>query len=715
MDRSRSSSRAFAWLVALAALAIAPSVVTAAPPPIRSQVYVSGLRNPVAFLQDPTSPTRHFVVEQGGTIRVISNGVLLATPFLDLTTQIDSGGERGLLGFAFARDYATSRRFFVYFTRTGGDIVVARFRRSATNPVVADPGSRFALTWSTGLSYIEHSAYSNHNGGNIAFGPDGYLYIGTGDGGSGGDPDNNAQNPQSLLGKMLRIDVDVPDGDAQGFDIPSDNPFVDNQPVAALDEIWAFGLRNPWRWTFDDPTRGGTGALVIGDVGQSAREEINYEPAGGGGRNYGWSIREGTQPYNRAQVGLPPIVPAYTPLTEPLLDLTRTQSRSVTGGYVYRGTLLGAAYDGRYFFADFYGRVYSVALTIDGSGEATASDFTQHTSLGSVGVISSFGVDGDGELYLVSWAAGQIIRIVPEMSAPPPAATLMSPSGAMTAATLTFTWHAVPTSTWYYLWVNDSSGARLRQWVQSPAVGCSDGTGTCSVAPAVSISGHSRWWIQTWNHVGYGPWSAPTDFSYSPPGAVTLLTPAGNIGTPLPSYSWNASPLASWYYLWVNDSGGTRIQQWYTAASTSCAAGTGTCTVRPNVALRPGAARWWIQGWNAAGYGPWSAARLFTVTAPGAATLVSPTGTISDTTPMYRWNAVPTASYYYLWVTNGTTGMTPILIWYTATQAGCASGTGVCAVTPTTSLTSGPWVWWIQTWNEVAYGPWSARGSFSVQ
>ena len=171
--------------------------------------------------------------------------------------------------------------------------MVARFVRTAASPLVAVPASRFDLQWSTGHKFIEQP-YTNHKGGNLAFGPDRYLYIGLGDGGSGNDPQNHAQTPTSLLGKFLRIDVNVADSDPNGFKIPPDNPFVDSTPIAAPHEIWSFGWRNPWRYSFDDVGPGATGALIVGDVGQGTREEIDYEPFGAGGRNYGWRMHEGT-------------------------------------------------------------------------------------------------------------------------------------------------------------------------------------------------------------------------------------------------------------------------------------------------------------------------------------------------------------------------------------------------------------------------------------
>lgn len=377
---------------------------------LRAEIYVSGLTHPLGFIQDPSNPAVQYVPQQEGVIRVIRDGVLEPTPFLDLSGSISIGGERGLLGLAFPRDYAASGRFYVDFTDPSGASVVARFYRSAANPLAADPASRFDLQWSNGLRTIPQ-AFANHNGGNLVFGPDGYLYIGKGDGGGANDPDHNAQNLGSLLGKMLRIDVDVPDSDIEGFDIPPDNPF----PAGLVPEIWSVGLRNPWRFSFDDPALGGTGAMLIGDVGQSAREEIDYEPAGRGGRNYGWRNKEGTIDN---VITLPP---AYLPLTPPIFEYERTVGRSITGGHVYRGTALGAASRGRYFFADFItGRVWSLALTVNpATGEATASGLIDHTAdLGGapmVASLSSFGVDAAGELYLANYAAGTILRIRPDV------------------------------------------------------------------------------------------------------------------------------------------------------------------------------------------------------------------------------------------------------------------------------------------------------------
>jgi glucose/arabinose dehydrogenase len=405
--------------VALAVVCLTIGAGSQTRTPLRTRLVASGFSAPVAVVQDPTNRFVQLVVEQGGRIRAMDSGQIRPTDFLNLSSAIASGGERGLLGFAFAPDYATSGRFYVNFTNPSGDTVIARFKRSA-DPFVADAGSRFDLRWGTALRPSIAQPFANHNGGHLAFGPDGYLYIGLGDGGSGNDPNNLAQTGSELLGKMLRIDVSVPDTHASGYVVPSDNPFVSS--TGTRPEIWAFGLRNPWRYSFDDPARGGTGALVIADVGQGRYEEIDYEPAGRGGRNYGWAYREGAHD----NVTTRPV--AFTPLTEPIQEYDHSVGASITGGFVYRGAGLGTAYRGRYFFGDFISsRVWSVALTVDPSTrQAVASDLVEHTAeLGgsaALSGISSFGVDSFGELYIVSYS-GSVLQIISSAATVPTAPT----------------------------------------------------------------------------------------------------------------------------------------------------------------------------------------------------------------------------------------------------------------------------------------------------
>jgi glucose/arabinose dehydrogenase len=372
--------------------------------------HAIGLSAPVAIVQDPTDVRVQFILEQAGRIRVSRSGVVQPGDFLDIRPLVLSGGERGLLGIALAPDYAASGRFYINYTRAAdGHTVISRYKRSSGDPLVADPASRKDLVWSTGLAYIEQT-FSNHNGGCLAFGADGYLYIAMGDGGAGNDPMHLAQDPTSLLGKVLRIDVSVADGDAAGFRVPANNPFLGAGPAGTRPEIWSFGWRNPWRFSFDDPARGGTGAMVTGDVGQGSWEEVNYEPQGRGGRNYGWRNREGAHPNVQDRP------PAFLPLTDPIHEYSHAVGGSITGGVVYRGSI--PELRGRYFFADFVtGRLWSFRVQVDPSTqEGQAADLQEHTnqlsSTGRIGNISAFGVDGSGELLIVDYSRGIVYRLM---------------------------------------------------------------------------------------------------------------------------------------------------------------------------------------------------------------------------------------------------------------------------------------------------------------
>jgi glucose/arabinose dehydrogenase len=384
---------------------------------LSSELIVPGLSAPVAAVQDPTLPNVQVVVEQGGRIRVVRDGQLQPVDFLDLTPLVLSGGERGLLGLAFAPDYATSGRFFVNYTRQpDGHTVISRYRRSSFDPLRADASSRFDLLWPEGTRYI-NQPFANHNAGDLQFGSDGYLYVPLGDGGNANDPQHRAQNPRVLLGKILRIDVNVPDSDLEGYDVPVDNPFVGRSDV--LPEIWAFGLRNPFRITVDAIARGGTGGLVIADVGQNAWEEVDYEPFGAGGRNYGWRNREG------AHDNVTSLPPAFTPLVDPIVEYSRDVGTVITGGVVYRGASLGLGFFGRYFFADFAAqRLWSVGLIVDPvTRDARAGQVIEHTSeLGGgsiIGSVTGFGTGADCEVYFVNWSGGELRRIVNAAGGPP--------------------------------------------------------------------------------------------------------------------------------------------------------------------------------------------------------------------------------------------------------------------------------------------------------
>jgi glucose/arabinose dehydrogenase len=355
-----------------------PMQVETPDPGLRLQRVASGLASPV-FLTSPSGDDRLFVVEQPGRIRIVQNGQLLSRPFLDIASRVASGGERGLLSLAFHPHYSTNGLFFVDYTDANGDTRVERYVVSA-DPNLADPASAKLI-----LSVAQ--PYPNHNGGLVLFGPDGRLYIGLGDGGSGGDPQGNGQNRGTLLGSILRIDVDA----GEPYAIPADNPF--RTTPGARPEIWAYGLRNPWRFAFD-----GQSLLYIADVGQNQWEEINVVPASAGGRDFGWNIREGRHCYGSGSC-------ASTGLTDPVLEYGHNPECSVTGGFVYHGTALPDL-DGHYFFSD-YCAGWIRSFHYNGGLVTEVRDWEL-----SAGRVLSFGRDAAGELYVLN-ADGEVLRIVP--------------------------------------------------------------------------------------------------------------------------------------------------------------------------------------------------------------------------------------------------------------------------------------------------------------
>ncbi|MGI8659220.1 MAG: PQQ-dependent sugar dehydrogenase [Candidatus Limnocylindria bacterium] len=337
------------------------------------QLVISGLTKPVGVVNAGDGTQRLFVIEQGGTVRVVANGKLQSGNFLDIRNVsggFTTGGERGLLGLAFHPNFASNRKLFAYFTNGGGDIVIAEFTTNAART------SASASTYDPILS-IEHSARTNHNGGQLLFGPDGYLYIFTGDGGGGGDPDENGQNQATLLGKVLRIAPTL----SGGYTTPS-NPY----PGA----VWDIGLRNPWRASFDR----GTGSLWIADVGQGTYEEINREPAASGGRNYGWDCREGKHPFESAGCS--------SGYVDPIAEYTHVNGNcSVTGGYVYRGSIQ-QDFVGQYVLGDYCsGRIWTIA--------ANGSSLLFHRDTNAL--ITSFGEAENGEIYMTDHA-GSLYRVV---------------------------------------------------------------------------------------------------------------------------------------------------------------------------------------------------------------------------------------------------------------------------------------------------------------
>jgi glucose/arabinose dehydrogenase len=360
----------------------------AAPPPAQpftvvAPVAVSGLDQPM-FATAPAGDARLFVVERAGRIAIVQGGARSATPFLDISARVGTAGEGGLLSMAFDPQYAANGFFYVFFTETTGDIAIERFQVSAADPDRAGTAALRILS-------IPHGSFSNHNGGLVRFGPDGFLYIGTGDGGGGGDPLGSGQNLDTLLGKLLRIDVSNASA-AAPYAIPASNPMrgqANRRP-----EIWAYGLRNPWRYAFDAPA----GLLYIADVGQSRLEEIDVNAATSAGLNYGWNVSEGSSCFATDPCDT-------TGITLPVLEYAHDANGgcSVIGGFVYRGNDFPEI-QGRYFYSDLCsGWLRSFVFN---AGAAT----DQREFVASMGTVISFGEDGRKELYVIT-AAGELLRV----------------------------------------------------------------------------------------------------------------------------------------------------------------------------------------------------------------------------------------------------------------------------------------------------------------
>ncbi len=360
----------------------------AQPPVITYQPLITGLNRPIDIVDAGDGSNRLFIVEQPGTVRVWNGTSLLATPFTNIASRLSTGGgEQGLLSMAFHPRYDTNGYFFLYYTNTAGDIELARGKVSAADPNVANPDSFWVM-----MSIPK--PFSNHNGGDLNFGPDGMLYFATGDGGAANDPGNNAQTGSSRLGKMLRLNVDS-FYNSRRYVIPPDNPFIGN---AAFDSaVYAYGLRNPFRWSFDRQT----GNMWIGDVGQDIKEEVNFRPAGGtAGINYGWRCFEGT------------VQNASVPLCDPTNDILPIfeynnppgAPAAVTGGFVYRGTDY-PNFRGYYIAADVYsGNIYTVYPSSGG--------YTSSTQSSPINIVVSFGEDEEGELYAASQSTNTVYRVV---------------------------------------------------------------------------------------------------------------------------------------------------------------------------------------------------------------------------------------------------------------------------------------------------------------
>uniref|UniRef100_A0AAU6WVI3 PQQ-dependent sugar dehydrogenase n=1 Tax=Chryseobacterium endophyticum TaxID=1854762 RepID=A0AAU6WVI3_9FLAO len=344
---------------------------------ITLEEFATGFTAPVEMVN--ANDARMFVVQQNGIIKILqANGTVNSTNFLNISSKITYGGERGLLGLAFHPQYPTNGYFFVYYNDTSGNITVARYTRSSTNPDVADPSTEKII-----LNVPK--PFDNHNGGSIHFAPDGYLWVVTGDGGSGGDPNNNAQNKNSLLGKLLRLDINA----TGAYNIPPGNPFVG---IDGADEVWAYGLRNAWKFNFDTVS----GNVMIADVGQGQIEEINRMPLTQPGINYGWRCYEGNSAYNTTGCA------AQSTMTFPVAAYDHSGGKcSITGGYVYRGTQYPAL-QGRYFFADYC----STQI-----GSLNPDDSITWSAASTGNNFSTFGVNNQNELFVAAVNSGKIFRV----------------------------------------------------------------------------------------------------------------------------------------------------------------------------------------------------------------------------------------------------------------------------------------------------------------
>lgn len=390
--RERQLNRA-GWVALLAVCLLAGgcgSIQRTSPTPspvaIGLQLVASGLTAPLDVEQPNDGSGRLFVVEQGGAIKILQNGALLPQPFLNISNKVIFQGEMGLLGLTFHPGFQTNRKFYVNYVRNAGgqfQSVIAEYLASMANPNQSDPASeRILLT----VNQVEN--FTNHKAGQLAFGPDGFLYFGLGDGGGGGDPFGHGQNTQILLGKMMRINVNSTSPGKQ-YAIPPDNPFASG---GGLPEIYAFGFRNPWRFSFDPPS----GRLFVADVGQDSFEEIDIVQKGS---NYGWNIMEGDHCFN------PPSGCNMAGLSLPITEISHPEGEAVIGGFVYHGHAIPAL-DGIYVFGDLNGKIW--ALT-----ENPTNTFTRSQLMDAEFNISSFGRDAVGELYVVDISAGRVLKVVP--------------------------------------------------------------------------------------------------------------------------------------------------------------------------------------------------------------------------------------------------------------------------------------------------------------
>ena len=501
----------------------------------------TGLTNPLYLTSAKDGTDRRFIVEQGGVIKVLQPGATTTTVFLDITSRVLSGGERGLLGLAFHPDYAINGRFFVNYTRQpDGATALAEFHVSASDPNVADPTETVLLTIA--------QPFANHNGGMIEFGPDGFLYIGTGDGGSGFDPGNRAQNIDELLCKILRIDVDRPNGTVP-YSSPPDNPFFGLTP--GRDEIYAYGFRNPWRSSFDRAT----GGLYVGDVGQNSWEEIDLVTLGG---NYGWRIFEGNHCTNIAPCD-------SSGLIFPIAEYGHTAGRcSITGGYVYRGGR-SALLTGAYVYGDFCtGEIFMLS----GGAQTVLLDTTLQ--------IASFGEDEAGEIYVVG--LGGTVHRITTAPPPPPCSYFIAPTSQSFAKdggndSLTMTtasdcrWLAASHADWMTITsANTGAGNGTITYAVSPNSGVPPRTGT------IAIAGRT---LTVTQESGCTFSIAPTSQGFAASGG------SGSVGvTAANGCNWTATGNASWVTITSGNTGnGNGTITYSVATNTGTSPRSGTMTI----------------------------------------------------------------------------------------------------------------------------------------
>jgi glucose/arabinose dehydrogenase len=655
-------------ITVMAVLGSAVPSLQAAPPSIKLVPVLSGLINPVLVTHARDGSNRLFIVQQNGIVKVLQPGAASPTVFLDISSKVAFGGERGLLGLTFHPRYASNRRFFVNYTRqSDGATVIAEYRTSVGDPNVADPLSETVLL-------LIAQPFANHNGGMIEFGPDGFLYIGMGDGGSGNDPGNRAQNVDDLLGKMLRIDVDHPAG-GRPYSSPSSNPFFGATPGA--DEIYAVGLRNPFRFSFDRDT----GDLYAGDVGQGAREEIDLITLGG---NYGWRIWEGT-----SCTGNDPGLCNPAGFTFPIAEYSHTLGRcAVLGGYAYRGGKSSLPL-GSYVYGDL---CTGELFVLQGGTSEVALDTTL--------TISSFGEDEVGEVYVIG-LGGTVDRIantavVPGLTVSP---TLVAPGGSVTA-----TWNdiASPTATdWIGLYTPGAADTSYITWIYVSCFQASGGAaaaGSCAFhIPTTVMPGTYQ--LRLFASNGYTRLAVSNTLTVSSTGGAgpTLTASPTTVAagaSVTATWSGIASPTATdWIGLYVAGTADTSYLGWIyvsCAQTPGSAAAAGSCAFAVPSGTTPGGYELRLFANN--GYTRLATSNPFTVSAATTLT-ASPTTVAAGGSVTATWSAIasPSPTDWIGLYTPGAGDMAYVTwIYVSCSQApGAATAAGSCPFAIPGGLTPG--------------------------